>query len=193
MPPARQSKKNTGPWSTTRILNSSSPVVNTDLHAFLITAISGWSSDHESYTEAEKRSIIDSLPPAHQKYELDDEGLLRCPLSVDDMLDDPHIKAAIQKFKADVSDGYYEKGWQTRARKAMQDRREGKFETYLQEHVEETFGDCRLDEPDGSTEDTRDDTQENSSDGEWCSKITGRGNRQMGNFHPRLARQKRKV
>lgn len=192
MPPARHPKKNTGPWSTSRVLNSSSPVINTDLHAFLITAISGWNSNHESYTEAEKRSIIDSLPLAHQKYEFDDEGLLRCPLSVDDVLDDPHIKAAIQKFKIDVSEGYYEKSWQTRARTAMQDRREGKFEPYLQEHAEETFGDCRVDDQDVNAEDTL-DSLENSSDGEWCSKNTGRGTRQLGNAQSKLRRQKRKV
>ncbi|KAJ4502602.1 hypothetical protein HRR83_009018 [Exophiala dermatitidis] len=141
-PSVKRTKRNTGPWSSLRILNSASPVLKKDIHGFLVTCISGW---HDRYNEAEKRAIIDSMPPPYRQYELDDSGALVCPISVDFVLNDPHVRAAISRFKQDVSEGFYEKGWQNQARKAVKERQAGKFDTYLHEHVEEKFGEQATD------------------------------------------------
>jgi hypothetical protein len=189
MPPAKGPKRSNGPWSSSRVLNSSSPIVRTDIHAFLVTAISGWNVASETYTEAEKRSLIDSLPLAYRKYELDDEGRLKCPLPTDFVLDDPYIKAATQRFKNDITDGYYEKTWQNQARRAMHDRRDGKFDAFLQEHVEATFGDPRHNIVEGSG-----DVDMESSDSCWIentaqAKTTGQGKHAV---QSQVLRQKRK-
>ncbi|OAP57848.1 hypothetical protein AYL99_08586 [Fonsecaea erecta] len=168
----KRPKRNTGPWSSQRIFNSSSPIVGADVHGFLVTAVSGWTAAPDSYTETEKRSIIDSLPPRYRKYEVDDEGRLKCPLSVDFVLDDPYVRAAVHKFKRDVSEGFYEKSWQNQARKAMQERRDGKFDPYLQEQTEESFGDPG---PDGQGETADEDIhpEVDSSDGDWAERPGG--------------------
>jgi hypothetical protein len=136
-------------------------------------AISGWNADADMYTEAEKGSIINSLPPAYRQYETDGQGRLKCPLSTSFVLDDPHIKAAVHQFKNDIKDGYYDKTWQNQARKAMEERRDGKFNAYLQEHTEETFGDSGLEGGDDAAEDSfHPDTY--SSDAEWSEKNTAK-------------------
>ncbi|KAH0828458.1 hypothetical protein AYO21_00405 [Fonsecaea monophora] len=195
---AKRPKRNTGPWSSQRILNSSSPITTTDIHGFLVAAISNWTAEPDSYTEVEKRSIIDTLPPRYRKYELDVEGRLKCPLSVEFMLDDPYIKAAVNKFKRDVSEGYYEKSWQNQARKAMQERRDGKFDSYLQQHTEETFGDSGLNSQD-ETADDHVDAAADSSDGDWADgpdgpSGRGRGSKKGRNSpQPRPLQQRQKV
>lgn len=137
-PPPKKQKKNTGPWSSSRILNASSPILGKDVQAFLITCMSGWD---DSYDETEKRSIIDSLPERYRIYEVDDDtGKLKCPITMEFVLEDPHFKAGISKFKSNVEDGFFESRWQKQATTAMQERRQGKFDQYLKEHVEEVFG-----------------------------------------------------
>ncbi|KIW54344.1 hypothetical protein PV05_06708 [Exophiala xenobiotica] len=166
MPPtkSKSSKRapsnKTGPWSTARILNSTSPVANKDIHAFLVQCISGW---NENYTEEEKRAIIDRLPPRFHTHDVDEAGSLLCPISADFVLEDPYLKAAVPRFKQHVNEGYYEQGWQNKARKAMQERREGKFDAYLQEEIEAAFGDGE------DVGDNDPNVQEGglSSDGEW--------------------------
>lgn len=162
-PPKKKPKTNTGPWSSLRILNSTSPVTTKDLHPFLVSCISAWDGE---YDEAQKRAIIDSLPPRYRKYELDGSGHLVCPVSVDFLLEDPYFKSAISKFKANLIDGLYEKGWQNQARKAMQERCEGKFDVYLREKTEQEFGSCVQAQ---SGDVTVDSCQINpdSSDSEW--------------------------
>ncbi|KIW67996.1 hypothetical protein PV04_03972 [Phialophora macrospora] len=192
MPPTKGPKRSSGPWTSARVLNSSSQIVRTDIHAFLVTAISGWNVSSETYTEAEKRSLIDSLPVAYRKYELDDEGRLKCPLPTEFVLDDPYIKAATQRFKNDVADGYYEKSWQNQARRAMHDRRDGKFDAFLQERAEETFGDPRFDR-DNVVEGAGDVDME-SSDG-YRSETTARPKTTGQGKHAtqsQVLRQKRK-
>lgn len=133
---AKRPKRNAGQLSSDRILNSSSPIINKDLQSLFTKMISGWS---KNYTEEEKKTIIDSLPPGYRVFEHKEDGSLKCPLSIEFVETDTHFKAAIARFKSDVQDGYYEKGWQTRASKATQDRQEGKFDQYLQEHADEAF------------------------------------------------------
>ncbi|KIX99197.1 uncharacterized protein Z520_04773 [Fonsecaea multimorphosa CBS 102226] len=166
--------RNTGPWSSHRVLNASSPIITADIHSFLVTAVSSWTAEADSYTETEKRSIIDSLPPRYRTYELDAEGRLKCPLSVEFVLDDPYIKAAVHKFKRDVSEGCYEKTWQNQARKAMQERRDGKFDPYLQEQTEQTFGDpSSSDGQDETAADKNIEPEVDSSDGDWAERNSG--------------------
>lgn len=159
-------KSSTGPWSVQRILNGSSPIATKDVHAFLVPAISGWSTD---YTEAEKRTIIDSLPPRFRRYDTDATGALVCPITLDFVLDDPFLKSAVSKFKRAVADGFYEQGWQNRARRAMQERQEGRFDEYLQEQVEAAFG-----EVEGEEEEVVEEEEGDGSDGEWGARKGGR-------------------
>ncbi|KAI1614803.1 hypothetical protein EDD37DRAFT_407074 [Exophiala viscosa] len=144
-----------GPWSAARVLNGSSLVVAKNIHAFLVAAISGWSTD---YTEAEKRAIIDSLPPRLRQYNEDIYGALVCPLTADMVQNDANIKAAVPKFKQNVAEGFYEQGWQNRARRAMEERQDGRFEEYLEELVEAAFGEAEVA---GEAE------EGDSEDGEW--------------------------
>lgn len=109
------------------------------MHSFLVQALSGWST---SYTEDEKRALIDSLPPRLRVYDVDSSsGALVCPISPDLVLRDQHVKAAVSKFKQHVTEGWYEMGWQNRAKAAMRERREGRFDGYLHEQIEASFGD----------------------------------------------------
>lgn len=128
-----------GSWATSKILTPSSAIISqsVDVHAFLVTCISGF----DSYTEDEKRNIIESLPPSYRQFNFDAEGKLLCPISTDFVMSDPFLKRSISKFKNDVEEGYYDPAWQTKARKAMEERREGKFDDYLKQYVEELFGD----------------------------------------------------
>lgn len=107
------------------------------------------------------------MPPQYRRYEVDGSGNLLCPISVEFVLDDPYVKAATFRFKKDVSEGFYEKGWQNQARKAMQERRDGKFDIYLQEHTEEIFGESA----EYNSLDVTTPAELDSSDGEWARKL----------------------
>jgi hypothetical protein len=195
MPAPKRPKRNTGPWSPARILDSSSPIVKADVHGFLITAILAWNSGDDDYTEDEKRAIINSLPPACRKHETDENGRLKCPLSSEFVLEDSFLRRAANKFKTDVSDGCYVRSWQNQARKAMQERRDGKFDAYLQAYAEENFGEGNgEDETDGSA-----DELAMSSDGDWkaqgkAGKVTAvNGAGGEGGQPLRSTRRKRKL
>jgi hypothetical protein len=171
MPPSKKPKRNTGPWSAPRILNASSPITKSDIdiQVLLVKTISGWHADNSIYSEAEKRTIIDSLPETYRSYETDEKGRLKCPLPTTLVLDDPFLKTAITRFKNDVAEGYYEKPFQNQARKAMQERRDGKFDTYLQEHAQETFGCCDVNDA-ADHDDKAEEAADGSSDGEWTGQ-----------------------
>ncbi len=79
-------------------------------------------------------------------------------------MSDLFLKRGISKFKSDVEEGYYDLAWQTKARKAMQDRREGKFDDYLKQHVEEVFGDGTASQQSTSKEDVNDGFAEKDRD-----------------------------
>jgi hypothetical protein len=138
-----------GSWATSKILTASSAITapSTDIYAFLITCMSGF----DSYSEAEKHAIIDVLPEPYRKYNLTAENKLECPLSLDFVMSDPFLKRAISKFKNDVSEGYYDPTWQSKARVAMQERRDGVFDEYLKRHVEKMFGDGVSSDPDNGS------------------------------------------
>jgi len=147
-----------------------------------------------SYTDEEKKGIIQSLPPTRQPKnspaqtqdklrrangndqqdkgsvpeltEQDEQVLVNPPLLPSFISSDPYLKRAIARFKRDVADGYYEKTWQDKARKSHQDRHEGKFDAYLEQHTEEMF----VDVDDESEEDNADEL---GSDGEYTEGRRG--------------------
>ncbi|RVX66808.1 hypothetical protein B0A52_09001 [Exophiala mesophila] len=138
MPPSSTgSKACTGPWSSQRVLNASSKLPDQDLLGFIERCLSQWDIN---YTEEEKRGIIRSLPATYQRYELNECGLLKCPLSDEFVRDDSRLKNAVARFKSEVAQGLHEKGWQKQATRAGRERSQGKFDRYLMEHIEETFG-----------------------------------------------------
>ena len=53
--------------------------------------------------------------------------------------DDQYLKRSIARFKRELSDGYYTKVWQDKAKRAHDERMEGIFDDYLDEHAEEIF------------------------------------------------------
>lgn len=95
-----------------------------------------------------------------------------CPLSVDFIRDDQYVREGIEKFKRDVSEGYFDPTWRKNAAIAMRERVEGKFDDYLREKVEAEFGDHPPEE---------DQEQESSeSDKDWAKKKTKDARRSKG-------------
>jgi len=166
-PTTKPPQRGTASWEATTILNRNSPLVNKDIHPFLATCISGW---HDNYSEEQKRAIIDSLPPRYRQYNIDDAGRLTCPISTAFVLEDTYIKAATTKFKRALKDGQYRQGWQNQARQAMQERRAGRFDDYLQEVAEKGFGDGMSGSDDQKDDQTDAQMEAPSSDEEWRDK-----------------------
>lgn len=171
-------------YTSSSILKSTSVLTKptTDLHAFLLSCLTSWSE----YTEPQKQQIISSLPPAYQVRNIDADGNLECPLSMDFIREDPYLREGIEKFKRDVSEGYFDPTWRRNAMIAMREREEGKFDEYLHEKVEAEFGEVVLEE---------DDDASSESDKEWGkSKAKGSGRAKgknsrggKGKGHPRAA------
>lgn len=155
-PPSKRAKRSRANFalSAPRILNSDSPILNNDIHAFLVNALSPvqWAQ----YTDEERRSLVDSFPPAYRRHEVESEGRLECPVTVSFVQNDGYLKAAIARFKRDVELGFWEESWRAQARRAMKDRTEGKFDQYLTEHAEEMFGEEDV-ENRGTPKDSADD------------------------------------
>ncbi|KAK5936992.1 hypothetical protein PMZ80_010741 [Knufia obscura] len=76
---------------------------------------------------------------------------------------DPYLKSSIARFKRDLGDGYYAKTWQDKAKRAHEERMDGKFDEYLREHAEEMF--VEEEEPVGNA--AGDELVEESEDGEY--------------------------
>ena len=83
--------------------------------------------------------------------------------------DDLYLKRAIARFKRDLKDGYYEKSWQDKAKKAHEERLEGKFDEYIRQHTEEMFAEDDV-EQDGAA-----DATEESENGEYRSLNGSKG------------------
>lgn len=134
----RRSKTAAISLSAHRVLESDTPVLDRDIHGFITAALGPnyWSQ----YSEEEKRMLIDLFPVAYRNYNVDLEGRLECPVSVEFLRSDSFVKAGLARFKRDVKDGYWGAKWQNQARKAMQERNQGRFDDYLKGHVEEYFG-----------------------------------------------------
>jgi hypothetical protein len=131
-------KSSGGSWSASKVLTKSSGVINADIQAFLLTCVAGW----ESYSADEQRDIIGTLPQGRRIYVTNPEtGKYTCPLEVDFIASDPYMKRAIVRFKNDLKDGHYSQTWQRQSRQAMKDRADGRFDKYLKQHLEDTFGD----------------------------------------------------
>lgn len=140
-----------------RALGPKSPLTEADIdiQSFLALCISNWSS---FYNEDEKQQILSSLPPSIQiqanpderdsangvvlsrddKSEAKEDGIA-CPITSDFISTDAFMKRAIARFKRDIGEGYYEKSWQDKAKKAMEERKRGNFDQYLANLVDEMF------------------------------------------------------
>lgn len=138
MAPRNPRPKNaTARFAADRIFHTGSPIVSSDVQAFVAKCVAGWDLN---YTEDEKMRLIDTMPARYRRYESDGDGRLTCPLPVDLVRQDAFMKAAINKFQKDVQEGYYLKSWQERATKATRERQEGTFDDYLRETAEQRFG-----------------------------------------------------
>ena len=138
MPHSKRSQRNRGPYSSNRVLDSSSPILSTDLRTFVTDCVLGWDT---LYTEQEKRNIIETLPNACRKKDFDQTGNLRCPLSPEFVHSDRHLKASVSRFVQDMGDGFYNKSWRRKAEKAREERFDGKFDRHILDDTEERFGD----------------------------------------------------
>jgi hypothetical protein len=143
--------------SAPRVLNSNTPILSQDIHGFITTALSPayWSQ----YSEEEKRKLIDLFPAVYRAYDVDADGKLECPVSIDFLQSDTCVKAGVARFKRDIEAGCWETKWQEQARKATQERKEGKFDEYLRDHAEECFGE-------DSVEQAEEDASRSGSDWE---------------------------
>lgn len=77
--------------------------------------------------------------------------------------EDPYLKRSIARFKRELSDGYYTKVWQDKAKRAHEERMEGNFDDYLADHAEEMF----VEEEDLADEAGADEMAQESEDGEY--------------------------
>ena len=171
MPPDRPKRGPPKPsptaYTSTNILKSKSPLAHptADLHAFLLACFTEW----PNYTESEKDCLISSLPPAYQTRTTDAAGNLNCPLTIDFVRSDTYIRDGLERFKREVTDGYYDPTWRKNAAVATREREEGKFDEYLQDKVEGDFGEVVAEEK---------EPESSESDKEWGkdkAKGVGRG------------------
>jgi hypothetical protein len=187
MPPARAKrgppKTNPIAYTPSSILKSNSPLTHptTDLHAFLLSCLTSWST----YTPTEQRRIISSLPPAYRTYTTSPTGELDRPLSIDFIHTDAYLKTGIERFKREVGEGYYEATWRKNATLATQEREEGKFDEYVRGKVEMDFGKVTTEE---------DEQKSSESDMEWGKdKDKANGRRGKGKNIRGLGRGKAKL
>jgi hypothetical protein len=190
--PPPKSTKPTGSWAPSKILTKSSGVVKADVRAFLVTCITGW----DNYTIDEQRQIIENLPPS-RRFQISnpETGKLTCPIDADLVANDPHLKRAVTRFTTDVSNGNYTPSWQEKARQAMKERAEGRFDEYMKQHTEDRFGSDdgsvgtdQTPAPSAQTSRHNDDGPQgqsmhnDSSDGEWnlSAKSAGSRSREQG-------------
>lgn len=175
---APEPPKPAGSWAPSKILTRVSGVANKDVRTFLLTCITGWNN----YTAEEQREIINTLPLTRRTYDLDPEtGKLSCPLNADFVVTDAHLKRAVSRFQTDISEGNYTTSWQKKARQAMKERAEGRFDEYVRQHADDRFGDDESRDPSvfSAVGDTVDPAplnppqqqgpsrHDDSSDGEW--------------------------
>lgn len=192
----RQLPRRVPPISASRAFGQKSPLADADLDAFLAKCMSTeqWNtySDAEkrkiyecfpSSRQPRSTNLLDALndpkptestiepnstapalpsDPTPNLYELSNP-----PINSSDVAADPYIRRATARFKRDLADGYYEKAWQDRARRAHQDRMQGKLDDYVEKHTEEMF--CR-DNEDSETR-SEDELAQQSEDGEYVDKV----------------------
>jgi len=85
------------------------------------------------------KTIDEAHTSSRQHRDQDWASYMAPPLEPTFCLDDPYLKRSIARFKRELSDGYYTKVWQDKAKRAHEERMEGKFDEYLAEHAEEMF------------------------------------------------------
>lgn len=206
----RELPRRVPPLTVPRTFGSKSPLTDLDLQAFLARCMS--TDQWQSYTDAEKTRILESLPQSRRPNSTtspstppQDENLHKpgdsthtttsvsptppnnCtdtpsnpPLNSSDLATDPFVKRAIARFKRDLGDGYYEKTWQDKAKRAHEERMGGRFDEYVLQLAEDKFGES----VEGCDVDGQDELAQISEDGEYVDTSKGRG---KGAGRPRKA------
>lgn len=166
--PTRQQPKRTPTIDAKRAFGSKSIIVNADIQTFLATCMSNWSN----YSDEEKTSIVASLPPTRQppngmagsRSTTETIGTSKegntfdgPPIDSTWLSNDEYVKRAVARFCRDTATGFYEKSWQDKAKRASQERTDGKFDEYWSSVVEQMF--CPADDIQHKND--------NSSDGEY--------------------------
>ena len=104
-----------------------------------IVSSSRSSSTQEENDHAKYNTNRDMLRDGQQQQSF--EHCNTAPLSPTFFCGDPYLKRAIARFKRELSDGYYTKVWQDKAKRAHDERMDGNFDEYLAEHAEGLFPD----------------------------------------------------
>ena len=138
-PLTKRSRRSRGPYTGDRILTAASPLLTKDLQGFLLSCLSLWDQD---YTEQEKHILIGSLPRAFRSYQPNQDGNLTCPFTMESAYSNFYLNAGRSKFLEDIGAGHYEKRWQNKARRAMQERKRGDFADHLHRRAEAMFGEA---------------------------------------------------
>lgn len=120
-------------------LHTNSPILKEDIQSLFAATILTWSS----LSEDKKRNLIAVFPSSYRKYETDELGKLKCPISEEFAANDSIIKRDVARFKRDVEAGYYVKRWQEEGKKAMKERVTGQFDDYIKQHAERNFGEVQ--------------------------------------------------
>jgi hypothetical protein len=121
-----------------------SPILKEDIQLLFATTISNWSS----MTEEKKQSLINVFPPTYRIYNTDEAGKLKCPISKEFAASDRIIKRDGARFKGEIEAGFYVKKWQEEGKRAMKERAEGRFNDYIRQHAEDSFGVIQEDQED---------------------------------------------
>lgn len=190
------------PLTISRAFGQKSPLINADVQAFLVRCLGmdQWQAythaekasifeslpqsrassygtsksdlskcdNLEQPTPSTRQALIDTL----RQQDVQSHDTSRTPLTASNVREDSYVKRAVAKFKRDLGDGYYEKTWQDKARRAHQERMEGRFDDYVRQHAEGMFED---DDSHGDNDgNEQGDLSQVSEDGEYLGTSRGR-------------------
>lgn len=205
----RQSSKKAPPLTVSRAFGQKSPLINTDLQAFLARCLNA--DQLHKYTDEERARILESFPKSRtskslsvedsttkdsesgqpldlpqsatticalQESKVGHNGMPWIALDSFNLRTDVYLKRATARFQRDLGDGYYEKSWQDKARRAHKDRMDGKLDDYVKQYAEEIFEENSS--LAGDDNEQQDDAAQASDDGEYSEKPpTGTGDRKQ--------------
>lgn len=208
----RELPRRVPPLTVPRAFGSKSPLVDLDLQAFLARCVSAdqWQNYTEEektrileslpqLRRNTSRNSAGTLPKDESLQQIRESNRTTAspsptkqnnstnipsdpPLDSSDLVTDPFVKRAIARFKRDLGDGYYEKTWQDKAKRAHKERMDGRFDEYVLQLAEDKFG-----EPaEGDDVDGQDELAQISEDGEYLDTSKGRGE---GAGRPRKAKR----
>ncbi|OKL63487.1 hypothetical protein UA08_01413 [Talaromyces atroroseus] len=137
--PKQNAARKRGPWGEDYLMtNPKSALVHADL-VRLFSNPKAW----EYLEEDEKRELISLLPShIHPNPDPDpeDPDSKIPPLPESFLRYDNNWRAALRNFQYDLESGRYKPDWQRQARRAVQERAEGKFDDYKEREFEQFWG-----------------------------------------------------